>query len=292
MTLNPNSVIRRQLFRISELLLAKVLLDTTVVGMEDPARNEQLATVHRALTALELVAANGSLNLTQIASMMGVGMTTAHRLVATLTAREWLTKNSDLTYRIGASVTGMLASANATSDIRTIVRPLLEDLWVKTGETIHLTRLDGRHVVYLDQLVSTQPVHSVSRVGGRSPAHCVSPGISQLSRQNHEYLDWFLSEPLQRHTKNSVTDPSRFRALLDKVRVRGFAINLGGYREDVGGVSVALTSPAGIPIAALSVCAPVFRFKSTNINAIGELLLETAAEAQTILEANNVNAVA
>jgi len=261
-------------------------------GMADLARNEQLATVNRALTALELVAANGSLNLTQLASMMGVGMTTTHRLAATLTAREWLTKNSDLSYRIGPAVTGMLAATNATSDIRLMMRPLLEELWDKTDETIHLTKLDGRHVVYLDQLVSPQPVHSVSQVGGRSPAHCVSPGIIQLARQSQNYVDWFLSEPLQRHTRNTVVDPSRFRALLDQVRCRGYAVNLGGFREDVGGASVALTNSNGIPIAALSVCSPVFRFKSKNINSIGELLLETAASAQSILEASNVNDVA
>jgi len=286
------SDIRKRGFRIAELLLVGVIFDTTVGGMEDPARTEQLATVHRALTALELIAANGSLNLTQLASMMGVGMATAHRIAVTLTAREWIIKESDLSYRIGEGMTRLLAPEDVAVDIRTLMRPLLEDLWAKTGETIHLTKLDGRHVVYLDQLVSTQPVHSVSRVGGRSPAHCVSPGIAQLSLQNQEYLDWFLAEPLQRHTKNSITDPSRFRALLAKVRARGFAVNLGGYQEDVGGVSVALKSPNGTPIAALSVCAPVFRFKSTNINGVGELLMETALAAQNILEASKVSKVA
>ena len=260
--------------------------------MEDLARTEQLATVHRALTALELIAANGNMNLTQLAARMNIGMTTAHRLVGTLTAREWVTKNADLSYSIGSGMTSLLAPVDVAADMRTLLRPLMEDLWVKTGETIHLTKLDGRHVVYLDQLVSTQPVRSVSRVGGRSPAHCVSPGIAQLSRQNAEYMDWFLAEPLRRYTKNSTTDPALFRALLAKVRTRGFAVNLGGFQEDVGGVSVALTGPNGIPLAALSVCAPVFRFKVKNTDAIGELLLETAVVAQNILESNNVKGVA
>lgn len=260
--------------------------------MEEPIRSEQLATVHRAITAVELIAANKGLNLTQLASMMDVGMTTAHRIAVTLTAREWITKDEDLSYHIGEGLVGLLAPANSEVDLRTLMQPLMEDLWDKTGETIHLTKLDGRHVVYLDQLVSRKPVRSVSRVGGRSPAHCVSPGIAQLSLHDKEYLDWFLSEPLQRHTKNSITDPSRFRALLSKVQNRGFAVNLGGFQEDVGGISVALTSPNGTPIAALSVCAPVFRFKSTNINGIGELLLETAAVAQNILGATRTNKVA
>lgn len=260
--------------------------------MAEPARSEQLATVHRALTAVELVAANGSLTLTQLASMMDVGMTTAHRLAGTLLARDWLAKNADLTYRLGSGLTGILATSTQSTDIRASVRPLLERLGAETEETIHLTKLDGRTVVYLDQVVSTKPVHSVAKIGGRSPAHCVSPGISQLSRQSDEFLDWFFREELVRYTPNTIADAGRFRALLGRVRERGYAINLGGFRPDVGGVGVALVNQEGLPIAALSVCAPVYRLKSSDKDAIGALLLDTAAAAQEILRAGNVAAVA
>ena len=35
---------------------------------------------------------------------------------------------------------------------------------------------------------------------------------------------------------------------------RGYAVNIGGFRPDVGGVGSAVTDPRGYPVVGLSVC--------------------------------------
>lgn len=258
--------------------------------MTETNEPEQLATVIRALSVLELVARSGDLNLTQIAGRMKIGKTTAHRLVRTLTERGWLIRNGDMAYRIGPSVTGLLAAAHSGFDVRPHMRPLMEELRAATGETIHLTQLEGREVVYLEQLVSTYPVHSVSQVGGRSPAHCVSPGIAQLAAGPEEYLEWFMGQPLHRHTPTSITHPARFRKLLQDVRQRGYAVNIGGFRPDVGGIAVAVPDSSGAPILGLSVCAPVYRLKSLDHEWIGAMLISAAKRAAEAIESGNAPA--
>lgn len=259
--------------------------------MAEEKKTEQLSTVVKAMTVVELIAAEGKLNLTQISQKLQIGLTASHRLVHTLAARGWLNKNSDLSYQLGPRLLGVMATMNESVNLGELVRPVLTDLWERTGETIHLTKLEGRSIVYLDQIISPRPVHSVSIVGGRSPSHCVSPGLSQIATQDEEYLEWFLSKPLKQYTPSTITDPEAFRSHIRRVQDEGFSVNLGGYREDVGGVSVAVRRADGKAIVGLSVCAPVYRLESSDKAQIGALLKKAASKVEAIFRDENITTV-
>lgn len=238
-----------------------------------------LSSVERALVLVELLAENNGLSLTQLARRLDVGKATAFRLTKTLTERGWIEKDEELRYRIGPGLLSLVPAHEAGQDLRRPLRPLMDELQDATGETIHLTLLRGRYVVYIDQLVSPKPVHSVSTLGSRSPAHCVSPGLAQLAHLSAEQLEWMLSAPLQRYTEHSPIDPDAVRTELDVVRERGYAINRGAFRAEVGGVGAAVTDRRGHPVAALSVCMPTFRMQSADLDAIGQLLRRVVADA-------------
>ncbi|MCW2701353.1 MAG: IclR family transcriptional regulator [Blastococcus sp.] len=240
----------------------------------------------RALSMIELLAEEGHLNVTQLAERLGTGKATAFRLAHTLMARGWMCQDADRRYRLGPGILGVAARTQAGRDVRADLRPVLEALHEETGETIHLTKLDGRQVVYLEQIISSKPVRSVAMLGGRSPAHCVSPGLAQLAALPADHVDWVLEEPLQRYTDMSMTDPEEVRAELEQVRGRGYAVNLGSFRPDVGGVGTAVTDADGYPIAGLSVCVPVYRLKELDTGALGQLLLDATRDAQERLHIN------
>lgn len=229
---------------------------------------------------MELLAENNGLTVTQLADRLGVGKATAFRLTKTLCDRGWVEKDEELRYRLGPAVPALAPARQVSNDLRTQLRPTMEELQDETGETIHLTVLRGRYIVYVDQLVSTKPVHSVSTLGSRSPAHCVSPGLAQLSVLPDEEIDWMLAVPLRRYTERSLTNPDAVRAELARVRERGFAVNRGAFRAEVGGVGSTIVDPRGRPLAALSVCMPAFRMQSSDLDAIGKLLKEKTHDAQ------------
>jgi DNA-binding IclR family transcriptional regulator len=251
---------------------------------------DTLVSVERALSMLELLGRSGPLTVTQLARRLGINKTTAFRMAQTLVARDWVVKSADRTYRLGPGILGLAISSNHGQQLIGDMRPLLEHLYEATGETIHLTRLDGRHVVYLEQIVSNQPVRSVAAIGARSPAHCVSPGLAQLAHLPAAQLEWFLSVPLQRHTPSSITTVEGLRRELERVHDRGFAINLGGYRPDVGGVGSAVLDPKTLtPIAGISVCGPVYRLKSRELDDLGALVRAAAEDAALILANSHQN---
>ncbi|WP_158228221.1 IclR family transcriptional regulator [Pseudonocardia sp. MH-G8] len=237
-----------------------------------------LSSVERAVSMVEALAAHESLSATQLAEVLDTGKATAFRLARTLVARGWLVQDEDRSYRLGPGLLG-LTGRTAELDLSGELRSVMSELRDQTGETIHLTKLDGRHIVYLEQLESPQPVLSVAVLGSRSPAHCVSPGLAQLAALTPERLEWVLSVPLPRHTDASLSEPGLLRQELARVRARGYAINVGGYRAEVGGVGSAVVDDAGRPVAGLSVCVPVYRLHRLDAHRIGRMLADAAVDA-------------
>lgn len=229
---------------------------------------------------VEIIAKNENLNITQLARRLNTGKATAFRLARTLVNRDWLVKEADLTYNLGPALSALTNNAAVNLDLRVELALVLERLHEATGETIHLTRLEGRKVVYVEQLVSPKPVLSVATIGDYSPAHCVSPGLAQLAALDEERLTWFLSKPLERHTEMSITDPELLREELVRVRERGYAVNVGGYRPDVGGVGRAILDASGNPIAAISICVPVYRLPGSKIEELGSQVMNAVGQAE------------
>lgn len=252
--------------------------------MEKEKDTNLLKSVDRALAMIELIAKNRPLNITQIAERLNTGKATAYRLASTFMKRDWLVKDADLRYQLGPAFTTLTNGSASTVDLRSKMALIMEQLHESTGETIHLTTLEGRKVVYVEQIVSPKPVLSVATIGDYSPAHCVSPGLAQLAVLDEERLNWLLNKPLDRFTKATITDPQRLREELAAIRERGYAINVGGYRPDVGGVGGSIQDAKGNLLGALSICVPVYRLSNEDIESFGTQIINSVKKGQKILE--------
>ena len=146
-------------------------------------------TLDRGLQVLEVVARAGDpVTVAQAATKVGIDRTVAHRLIATLTARGYLHRESDGGYRLGPTC---LALASAIADLRTTGRPTLEALAEATGETVQLVILSGREVVFIDGIESKKVLRVSTRTGRLLPAHSTSVGkawLAALSPGNYEEL--------------------------------------------------------------------------------------------------------
>jgi DNA-binding IclR family transcriptional regulator len=254
-----------------------------MVPVPQHGSHDGVGSVGRALQLLEELAQEGSLGATDLAARLGTAKATAFRLARTLQGRGYVVQDPDATYRLGPSCLRLGDAARGGMDLRVGMRPILEALHAVTEETIQLTILSGREVIYLDQLLSPKPVLSVSRIGARSPAHGVSPGLALLAALSDDQLEAFLLEPLDRYTDSTITDPERLRAEIAIIRRRGYAVNRGGFRQDVGGVGAAVLDHHAHPVAAISVCVPVYRLDQMQIGELGSHVRRAAAQASRSL---------
>ncbi len=162
------------------------------------------------------------LSLAEISRRSGVALTTAHRLVGELEAWQALSRTADGRLRIGLRLweLGQLAS----SGLRDIAHPWLQELFGDTGENVHLAVRDGLEVLYVDKVHGRRAVPLVSRTGGRLPMHPTGVGKALLAHEPEWFLTSYLARKLERLTPHTITEPGRLARDLAAARAQGYAL--------------------------------------------------------------------
>lgn len=133
------------------------------------AEQETSQTLDRGLAVLDLLATPdhvAGLSVTELARALEVGRTVIYRLVATLAARDYVTRMPDGVIRLGVGAARLSAAVRPM--VSAAARPILRELAEATGATAHLTLAEGEEAL---ALVVVEPswtdFHVAYRVGSR-----------------------------------------------------------------------------------------------------------------------------
>jgi DNA-binding IclR family transcriptional regulator len=234
--------------------------------------------VNRALRALEVIAENGELGVSELGRQLGVHKATASRLAATLAGHGMLERNPlDGRYRLGFGILRLAAAAVADVDLVMLGRPVVEELAESTRETVNLGVRSGDGVVYIDQVNGARSIVSVSWVGRRTPMHCTASGKVLLAWMDDADRDRILSAPLERATEKTEVDPEALRAQLAEVRRRGWGQTVGELEEGLNAVAAPVFRGDGQLLAALSVSGPAFRLRAVDLARVARATMDAAA---------------
>ncbi|MFI6480890.1 IclR family transcriptional regulator [Nonomuraea sp. NPDC050663] len=228
----------------------------------------------RALDILEDLAANGQASLHELTTRLGLPKSSLHALLRTMEGRGWVeTDASGTLYGLGIQAL-LVGSAYLDGDLvvgRTA--PLLDDLAQATGETVHLARLEGSHVVYTAKRESVHPLRMFSAVGRRLPVYSTALGRALLADMDDEQARAALPPAIEPVTPHTITDPDKIMSLLPEVRQRGYAVE--NEESCVGLTCIAVSLPFTQPGRyAISVSVPLARLNDTTRATIAEHLLE------------------
>ena len=144
------------------------------------------------------------------------------------------------------------------------IRPALDVLAARFGESAHYAVLDGHEVVYRAKVdPPTGAARLTSVVGGRNPAHATAVGKLLLAH-HLDNLDavrcWIGVRRLERRTAHTRVSPEALHRDFVKIRDRGFALD--EEESEIGVVCLALPvylTSAMAPGGAVSVSALAFR---------------------------------
>jgi IclR family transcriptional regulator, acetate operon repressor len=208
-----------------------------------------------------------------------IGKSTVHRLLATLREFDlvWLDPTTS-NYALGARIlrwSDLLVRQNL------LIRhglPILRELMNTSRETANLAVLEGNEVLYVAQCESNERLRTSEAVGTRAPAHSTSLGKVLFAMLPEEQFDevYKNTENLERVTPNTITERSRLKVHLQKVRQEGVAYD---FEENVIGVvciGTVVRDFAGQPVAGLSISVPTQRVRGDNLSALKEQLLSAA----------------
>ncbi|HZO36079.1 MAG TPA: IclR family transcriptional regulator [Solirubrobacteraceae bacterium] len=222
---------------------------------EPPQPTHPIESVERALRLLSLVGEVESITVSGAAADLGVARSTAHRLLATLRYRGFVSQDPlTKTYHAGPELLKIGVAMTGGMSQHQIVRPHLESLSKELDETVHLVLRHGQQVLFVDSVESGAAVRVMSRAGATMPAYATAAGQVLLAKlSSAEIHALFGDGELETLTPYSVSSVAELETKLEQVRRDGFATNFNGSENGVSAVAVAIPSTAGMHEMAVGV---------------------------------------
>lgn len=257
----------------------------TFDGPTDPAADGapgadggRLVGSDRVLAVLkELARHPEGVGLEELTRVMGSPKPTVHRALGALRRAGLADQDARGRYVLGDEFLRMAFAHHEARPDHVRVRPVLEALAHRFGETAHYAVLDGSEVVYRAKVdPPTGAVRLTSTIGGRNPAHTTAVGKLLLARELTSLAAveaWLGDAALERRTARSLCTADLLHRELAATRERGYGVD---DQENETGVNclalpVFLTSPT-IPSGAVSISALAYRTPlATLIDALDEI---------------------
>ncbi|WP_129360700.1 MULTISPECIES: IclR family transcriptional regulator [Micrococcaceae] len=210
-------------------------------------------TVERALDLLGIVCDKGAMTLAEAAREAELPVSTTLRLLRTVEASKWLTRDDAGIYRPGVRLIQVGAQAFSDDSLAELSRQPMQDLAAETGESVYLSvEAHGDTVLYISIVEGNHSVRHVSWVG-----HTI---------------------PVQGSAAGSV--------LQGKTPEEGYLVSENIVEEDV----TAISSPVyggDRPIAAMSILVPTYRSTKQKTRSCGALLQHAASEVSRKLRTSS-----
>lgn len=240
-----------------------------------------LNSLERAIAVLERLASADAplLGITEISRDLSLPKAVVHRILSSLRSRGYVElEPTTRRYRLGPGVLRLSRAYLKRLDIREVARPLMEELSDLTGETVTLSVRTGMSRMYVDQVVPDTDIRMVVEVGRLFPLHAGGTSKALLAFLPKDEVAQVLDGQLHRLTDATITDPDRLREELETVRARGFAVSRGERQPGAASVAAPILDAEGRPIAAISVCGPMDRFRAPAQAAAAKHLLEVTQD--------------
>lgn len=246
-----------------------------------PRGDANLRSVTSALHLLrELAYADVPLGVTEAARRLGVAPSTAHRLLSTLVASGFAMRAPEgRGYRRGPELVRMFGRRPvALVLLRDVAHPVLERISRESGETAHLSILEGLDVVGIDHVESAAPVVFRHPVGSRVPAHATAVGHALLAFAPGA-AEVLIAEGLARLTDSTVPHGEALRQSMADVRRRGYAVNNRQWHAETAGAAAPILDRSGEAVAAIGISGPASRIgRRETLDRLGRLARSAAAE--------------
>lgn len=192
------------------------------------------------------------MSISEAAQITGLDRATARRCLLTLHTLGYANydgKYFSLTPRVLRLGTGCLAAM----PLPRIVQPWLDTLSVEIGQSVSVSILDGRDIVYVARSAQ-QRVMSINLMpGSRLPAYCTSMGRVILASLPEEEARAILAmRPLEARTRMTRTGVEEIMTELRVVKAQGYAIIDQEVEIGLRSIAVPILNARGQTVAALN----------------------------------------
>lgn len=205
---------------------------------------------------------------------------TTYRLLGSLTRDGFVDYEPDgRRYHLGLRVFQLGQRVSNHHGFAGTALPILRRVTEKTGEATILSVRDGNHHLTVNKVDGPQTFRVTSDPGHLGALHTTSVGKALVAFAEDSERKRLVEElPLDPLTEFSITDRDAFRAEIDQVRRRGYAVMDEENELGMRAVAVPVFNAQGYAFASLAAAVPVFRLSLEDLVALVPALQEAASE--------------
>ncbi len=248
--------------------------------MKTPTRqaDRHVEAVLAALNVLECFLVKPSLTTLEIMQATGFTRNRVVRLTGTLTHRGYLMDDSEnRIFSIGPKIFVLGKVFESNRLILSLVRPVLRDIALKTGESASFYVREGFERVVLAREEGTQAIRHAIEEGQRMDLHAGAAGKLILAYSNEEMVETVMAETgLPKRTVATITDKHALLRELENIRAQGYAVSVGERAADVCALAAPVFEQGHELVGALCISGPISRFTLPVRKSYTKLLGEAA----------------
>ncbi|MGX1163269.1 DNA-binding IclR family transcriptional regulator [Pseudarthrobacter sp. SLBN-100] len=219
-------------------------------------------------------------NAAEISRRAQLPFSTTYRLLGSLTRDGFVDYEPDgRRYHLGLRIFQLGQRVSSHHGFAGAALPVLRRVTEQTGEATILSVRDGHHHLTVNKVDGPQTFRVTSDPGHLGALHTTSVGKALVAfaedAERQRLVEELELEPL---TGFSITDRDAFRAEIDQVRSRGYALMDEENELGMRAVAVPVFNSQGHAFASLATAVPVFRLSVEALVAHVPLLQEAAAE--------------
>jgi DNA-binding IclR family transcriptional regulator len=221
----------------------------------------------------------GGLSLAELNVTLESPKSSLLNLLRPLVAESYLL-HADGIYRLGPSIFRLAAGVMSAWNFPKLIRPFMEELCERTGESVLLAVLnhEAEVMTYVEIIDSPHPVRYQIPVGTTRPLYASSAGRLLLAYAPEPWRDSYLSTvQFRTRTATPVTRAALSREL-QRIRSEGVSVSIDSYLVGLGAVAAPLFDGDGRCIASLNIAGPSDRFRD-ELEHFKQAVMEVAARA-------------
>jgi IclR family transcriptional regulator, KDG regulon repressor len=222
---------------------------------------ELVQSVLKAVLIMERLDSQGAMGTREIAQALGLGKSSAHRIVKTLKYAGWVAENplngkNELSWKlfsVGSNIAGRISD-------RDLIHNTMEKLAIETGENVNLGILFGGEVLHIDKVESKAPIKADASLGGVASAYNTALGKMLLAGLSEDQLvELYSGYKFVKTARNTILSLESLMSELMDVRAKGYACDNEEFADGLICFAVPVRDRQGQMASALSVSFPKYR---------------------------------
>lgn len=195
---------------------------------------------------------NPEMTLSQVAAATKLSAAVVRRCLHTLVHLGYVGRKGKL-FLLRPEVITFASAYLESTNVVEFVRPHLQEVRDKTGDSSSLAVLSNHDILYLVHVSTNRMIRLAAGVGTRYPAYPTSLGRVLLAWQKPEVIEAYLREAnIRPLTDKTVTSAAKLRQILKRARQDGYASVQDELDYGIVSVAVPVLAEDGAILAAIN----------------------------------------